>query len=373
MSTRLPEVPTAPPGLVMRSISHAFGRRRVLDSVDLLVAPGELVCLVGPSGCGKTTLLRIAAGLEDLQHGRVLVEGCVVAEPGVVVPPERRGVGLVFQDNALFPHLDVAGNVGFGLGRISTDSRHQRIAEVLHQVGMADYAAAFPHQLSGGQQQRVALARALAPRPRVMLLDEPFSGLDTRLREQIRDDTLHVLKHSGAATLMVTHDPEEAMFMADRIAVMRDGHVEQDGRPVDVYGTPASAFVAAFFGQVNIWRGVVAGGAVDTPIGRVAAPGLAEGSAAEVVVRPEGMKLSPADGPAEPAVAAKVLAARLLGRSSWIHLCCGDDQPGPREGEAGHLHFHARVPGRFLPCEGEVFGVTVDPAQVFVFAIGDTR
>ncbi|MBL8839731.1 MAG: ABC transporter ATP-binding protein [Alphaproteobacteria bacterium] len=373
MSEPARDIPTMPPGLVMLGISHHFGRRRVLDSVDLVVSPGELVCLVGPSGCGKTTLLRIAAGLEELQQGRVLVDACVVAEPGTVVPPERRGVGLVFQDTALFPHLDVAGNVGFGIARMPADARRLRIDEVLHQVGMSDYAASYPHQLSGGQQQRVALARALAPRPRVMLLDEPFSGLDTRLREQVRDDTLHVLKHSGAAALMVTHDPEEAMFMADRIAVMRDGHIEQDGRPVDVYGTPASAFVAAFFGQVNVWQGMVRGGAVDTPIGRIAAPGLAEGTRAEVVVRPEGMKLSPGDGPVEPPVAAKVLAARLLGRSSWIHLCCGGDQPGPKEGEAGHLHFHARVPGRFLPCEGDVFAVTVDPAQAFVFPAADTK
>jgi iron(III) transport system ATP-binding protein len=336
------------------------------------VAPGELVSLVGPSGCGKTTLLRIAAGLEELQQGQVMIDGCAVAEPGYVVPPERRGIGLVFQDNALFPHLDVAGNVGFGLSKLDGAARRARVAEVLHQVGMQDYGRAYPHQLSGGQQQRVALARALAPRPRVMLLDEPFTGLDTRLREQVRDDTLHVLKHSGAATLMVTHDPEEAMFMADRIAVMRDGRIEQAGRPVDVYGAPATAFVAGFFGQVNMWRGVVVDGAVSTPIGRIAANGLGEGMRAEVLVRPEAMRLSPIGNGPEPAVAAKVLASRLLGRSSWIHLCCGDDPGGPKEGEAGHLHFHARVPGRFLPPEGEVFGITIDPAQVFVFAAGDT-
>ncbi|HEU0221128.1 MAG TPA: ABC transporter ATP-binding protein, partial [Paracoccaceae bacterium] len=247
-----------------------------------------------------------------------------------------------------------------------------RALDALSQVGMAASAAAFPHTLSGGQQQRVALARALAPGPRVMLLDEPFSGLDARLRDQVRDDTLHVLKSSGTATLMVTHDPEEAMFMADRIAVMRDGRIEQEGRPAEVYGAPATAFVAGFFGQVNTWRGVVVGGAVATPIGRIAANGLGEGTRAEVLVRPEAMRLAPVgDGP-EPVVAAKVLASRLLGRSSWIHLCCGDDPGGPKEGEAGHLHFHARVPGRFLPPEGEVFGITIDPAQVFVFAARDT-
>jgi len=197
----------------------------------------------------------------------------------------------------------------------------------------------------------------------------------------VRDEALHLLKADRMTALVVTHDPEEAMFMADRIAVMRDGRIEQEGRPADVYGVPATAFVAGFFGQVNVWHGVVAGGAVATPVGRIAANFLGEGARAEVLVRPEAMRLAPVgDGPeqavAAPAVRGRVLAARLLGRSSWIHLCCGDEEGGPKgggpkEGEAGHLHFHARVPGRFLPAEGEVFGITVDAAQVFVFAARD--
>lgn len=366
---------TVPELIELAEVSKRYGQKAVVDRVSFTVARGEMLALLGGSGSGKTTTLKMINRLVEPSSGRIRIDGREVSEGA---PHDlRRSIGYVLQEVGLFPHMTVAENVAITPRLLGWDRSRidERVRELLEMVDLdpAEVSARSPSQLSGGQRQRVGIARALCAGPRVMLLDEPFSGLDTRLREQIRDDTLHVLKHSGAATLMVTHDPEEAMFMADRIAVMRDGHVEQDGRPVDVYGTPASAFVAAFFGQVNIWRGVVAGGAVDTPIGRVAAPGLAEGSAAEVVVRPEGMKLSPADGPAEPAVAAKVLAARLLGRSSWIHLCCGDDQPGPREGEAGHLHFHARVPGRFLPCEGEVFGVTVDPAQVFVFAIGDTR
>jgi iron(III) transport system ATP-binding protein len=366
----MPDADLKPIALGLAGITHVFGPRRAVDDVSLTVAAGELVCLVGPSGCGKTTLLRIAAGLEPLQQGRVVIDGCAIAEPGYTVPPEARGVGFVFQDYALFPHLDVAGNVGFGLHRWSADRRISRVKEVLVKVGMQDYAQAYPHQLSGGMQQRVALARALAPRPRVMLLDEPFSGLDTRLREQIRDDALHVLKSSGTATLMVTHDPEEAMFMADRLAIMRAGRIEQQGSPVEVYSRPEKAFVAAFFGQVNEFRGVVADGIVSTPLGGLDAPGLAEGTPVDVLIRPEALRLG---APGRSTVTARVMAARLLGRSSWIHLSLSGPVGGPQEGQAGHLHFHARVPGRYLPPEGELLGVGLERSQAFVFPAATPR
>jgi iron(III) transport system ATP-binding protein len=231
---------------------------------------------------------------------------------------------------------------------------------------MADWAASWPHELSGGQQQRVALARALAPRPRLVLLDEPFSGLDSRLRDQVRDQTLHVLKQSGAATLMVTHDSEEAMFMADRIAVMRQGRIVQLGRPTQLYCQPGSVFVASFFSEINRLKGVVKAGAVHTPLGAVAADGLPEGAAVAVLIRPEALRLSAiADGAPEPASAARVLAARLLGRTSLIHLCMGD-----MGGQ--HLHLHARVPGQFLPTEDEIVAVDLDRRQTFVFPAPET-
>jgi len=360
------EIDTPVAGLQLRAVSHRFGAHQVLNDVSLAVAPGELLCLLGPSGCGKSTLLRIAAGLETLQAGRVLLDGVAIAEPGAAVPPEQRGIGLVFQDYALFPHLNVADNVAFGLAGWPAAARKSRVVEILASVGMADQAQAWPHTLSGGQQQRVALARALAPKPRVVLMDEPFSGLDARLRETIRDDTLHVLKRSGAATLMVTHDPEEAMFMADRVAVMQAGHIEQDAAPERVYAAPASAFVARFFGQTNEYRAIVAGGVAQTPLGPVAARGFADGTAVAVLVRPEGIRMSVSSETGAPA---KVLAARLLGRSSWIHLCLG---AGAREDSSDHAHLHARAPGRFLPPEGGVVGIVIDPAQVFFFKIHDT-
>ncbi len=364
-------------GLKIHGVSHAFDGQRVVDSVDLGVGAGELVCLVGPSGCGKTTLLRLAAGLARLQHGTIEIGGSLAATPERTVPPEVRGVGLVFQDYALFPHLDVAGNVAFGLRGLNATERAQRIETVLAQVNMLEYRSMWPHQLSGGQQQRIALARALAPRPRVMLLDEPFSGLDTRLRAQIRDDTLHVLKESGVATLMVTHDAEEAMFMADRIAVMNRGRIEQEGKPTEVYGRPASAFVARFFGEVNELRGIVRNRAVVTPFGPVAANGHTEAATVQVVIRPEGLKLSPVtparDGGEGPACIAKVMAARLLGRSSWIHLDIGGPSGHGPAGETSHAqHVHARVPGSFLPNEGDMLAVHLDPNQAFIFALPET-
>ncbi|MFM8678399.1 MAG: ABC transporter ATP-binding protein [Alphaproteobacteria bacterium] len=356
-------------GLSAERVSHRFGDRLVLDGVSLAAAPGELVCLAGPSGCGKTTLLRIAAGLEDIQSGEVRAGGRIVARPGADLPAEQRGIGFVFQDYALFPHLDVASNVGFGLAAVDGARRARRIAETLAQVGMQDHARDFPHELSGGQQQRVALARALAPAPRVRLPAAPFWGLAGRRREGTRDDTLHVLKESGAATVMVTHDPEEAMFMADRLVVLDRGRVEQAGTPDEVYSRPASAFVAGFFGQANELAGTVSAGRVDTPFGPVAARGLGEGAHARVLIRPEGLRLR--DAGDDPRCPAKVIASRLLGRSSWIHLCLGADGV-PGQGEAHHRHFHARVPGRFLPAEGTILAVELDQAQAFVFASSGT-
>jgi iron(III) transport system ATP-binding protein len=342
-------------GLLIEGVSHAFDDVAVVRDVSVMAAPGEVVCLLGPSGCGKTTLLRVAAGLERLQHGRVCIDDTVVADAagGIHLPPERRGIGLMFQDYALFPHLTVRDNIRFGIGA-DTPERRTWIDQAIRGMDLDGHADSFPHTLSGGQQQRVALLRALAPNPKVLLLDEPFSGLDVSRRAQVRQQTLDTLKQAGVTALMVTHDPEEAMFMADRILVMNQGRVVQDGTPVETYFQPANAFVAGFFGPVNRLPGRVANGHVTTPLGRFAATGLADGAGVSVLVRPEGLHLIVnADGNFT------VLSARPLGGTSMVAVEIPDG--------VGKLTLEARVPGIFLPATGSRVDVSVDQDAAYVF------
>jgi iron(III) transport system ATP-binding protein len=341
--------------LHLTGIRHAYGGREVLRGIDLDVGRGEILCLLGPSGDGKTTLLRLVAGLEPLQAGRIELGGVVVAEPGREVPPEQRHVGFVFQDYALFPHLTVSENVAFGLTQTPRGERGWQVAEALARVGLETYANAYPHMLSGGQQQRVALARALAPRPQVLLLDEAFASLDARLREQVRDDTLHVLQTAGIPALIVTHDAEEAMFLADRIALMRAGRVVQLGTPEMLYLHPAEPFVATFLGEVNRLPARVAGTMVETPIGPLPAPLMADGPA-EVLLRPEGLRVLTNGAGA----AAEVEACRLLGATTLVHLAVAD-------GAGGVLHLHARLPPGIALERGQRVTVAMDPERAFVF------
>ncbi len=350
-----------PTGLQVEGVRHVFGERAVVDDASFTVAPAEIFCLLGPSGCGKTTLLRIIAGLETLQHGRIVVNGRVMADSaGIDVPPESRSMTLLFQDFALFPHLTVMRNVAFGLSDLTAETRRERSLEVLDQVGMLGHAERYPHELSGGEQQRVALARARAPRPRVMMLDEPFSNLDLSLRSQLRDLVLHVIKGTTASSVIVTHDPEEAMFMGDRIAVMRDGRIVQQGTPEELYDRPESIFVAELFSDVNRIRSVVMGGRIETALGAIAAIGLADGTEVEALVRPESLVL----GPVEDGVASgTVLAARMLGQSSLVHLGV------PQGAGAEDLHLHVRIPGRPRPREGDTVGIRLDADRIFVFPV----
>jgi iron(III) transport system ATP-binding protein len=223
-----------PQDLTVEQLSHAYGSRLVVREVSLSLPPGEVHCLVGPSGCGKTTILRLIAGLETLQGGRIAIGSELLAAPGRGLPPEERRIGLMFQDFALFPHLRVLDNVAFGLRGMSGRERRKRAQELLAQVDMSGHAASFPYMLSGGEQQRVALARALAPRPRLMLLDEPFSSLDATLREQVREDCIAILRASATPVLMVTHDADEAVRVADRIHVMQEGRILQSGSPAEL-------------------------------------------------------------------------------------------------------------------------------------------
>lgn len=258
------------PGITLENINFSFGQKKVIDDVSLLIEQGHIVCLLGPSGCGKTTTLRLLAGLEHPGSGRITFEDREVSGSAVNVPTEKRRVGFLFQDYALFPHLTVRKNIAFGLesgnGKVKTETE-KTIDNMLSMVEMSDFAASMPHELSGGQQQRIALARALAPSPSVLLLDEPFSGLDTALRIQLRLSTHRILKHNKITTVMVTHDPEEAMYMADKIVLMQSGKVVQIGSPRELYLQPNNLFCANFFGDVCRFPATLTGGTLVSDVG----------------------------------------------------------------------------------------------------------
>lgn len=246
------------PLLELHSITQAYGDHIVVRNLSLSLAQGQIACLLGASGCGKTTVLRCIAGFEPVQRGRILLDGREVSGQ-VHMAPEHRQIGMVFQDYALFPHLSVQDNIGFGMERASRDERHTRVEELLERVGLSGQGRKYPHQLSGGQQQRVALARALAPRPRLILLDEPFSSLDVELRERLSLEVRDILKTMGTSAILVTHDQHEAFAVADVVGVMREGRIEQWDTPYQLYHCPATRYVADFIGQGVLLPGEVAG------------------------------------------------------------------------------------------------------------------
>ncbi|MGL4323234.1 MAG: ABC transporter ATP-binding protein [Beijerinckiaceae bacterium] len=285
---------TIPRALTCEAIALAKDGVSILNGVTIHVPAGEVVALVGPSGCGKTTLLRVISGVEQATSGRLLMDGREIAGPAAFVPPEARMIGLVFQDYALFPHMSILDNVRFGLRAFAAEDRDAIALRALARVGLAKLAQEFPHRLSGGEQQRVALARAIAPRPSVLLMDEPFSNLDRRMRDSVREETMALLREMGTTAIIVTHDPEEAMSVADRIALMHEGRVVQAGTAHDIYTRPQSLFAARFFCDINEVPGIVQNGRAQTVVGIFDCPGLADGTPVSVCIRPELISLKPA-------------------------------------------------------------------------------
>lgn len=335
-------------------IHHAYDGMTSLDGVSLEIAPGETVCLLGHSGCGKTTLLRVAAGIERQTAGVVRINNRDVAGPGVFLPPEARGVGLMFQDFALFPHMTILANVMFGLASLKSADAEREALAALDRVGLLHYAGDYPHALSGGEQQRVALARAIAPRPAVLMMDEPFSGLDKRLRDSVRDETFAVLKETRATTIIVTHDPEEAMRMSDRIALMRRGKLVQVGTTDELYLHPRDLFAARFFSEINEIEAIAVGGRVETPLGAFAAPADRQDGPVDIAVRFQGVEL----GALGDGVPGRVVWRRFLGEVDLVEVAVqGLDQT-----------LKARVRGRSAPPPGSDVGVRLDPEDVLVFA-----
>lgn len=354
------------PRLELQGISKTYHGQPVVRDVSLSVAAGQVTCLLGPSGCGKSTTLRIIAGVERQSAGAILMDGVPISDAQANTPPEARGIGLMFQDFALFPHLSVARNVGFGLSALSRKARETRAHDLLSKVGMERFADKYPHELSGGEQQRVALARALAPRPRILLMDEPFSGLDNRLRDGIRDETLAVLKEENTAVVLVTHEPNEAMRMADQIALMRRGEIVQRGAPYNIYNAPVDVEAAAFFSDINVIPGVSHGALTETPFGQFLTPGHTDGGAVDIVIRPQhvgidfdrhgrGPDPTPATGSPARAV---VERARFMGGESLVEFRM----------DADDALIRATVPAVFLPKPGTVLWLTVRRDRCYVFA-----
>ena len=274
------------------ALAKSFGQRPIVRGISLNVALGDILVLVGPSGCGKTTTLRLVAGFERLDGGTIEIDGQIVADDQRHLPPERRRVGMVFQDYAVFPHLTVGQNVGFALGK--GRAAQERVEELLSFVGLPDYASKMPHELSGGEQQRVSLARALSTEPAVLLLDEPFSNLDATLRMGVRAEVRALLKRVGTTAVFVTHDQEEALSLGDQVGVMRDGRLEQIGPPEMIFHRPQTRFVAEFLGQTVFIPGAVVAAGVETPLGVLPRPpALAVGAKVEVALRPDDVTFEP--------------------------------------------------------------------------------
>ena len=356
---------TLVPRLEIKSLTKVYDNTKVVDAVSLSVLPGQITCLLGPSGCGKSTTLRMIAGVEPQSSGEVWVDGQMISGRGFSEPPEKRYIGLIFQDFALFPHMTVWQNVAFGITKTSDDIK-EKANELLSKVGLTSKCDKFPHELSGGEQQRVALVRALAPRPRIMLMDEPFSGLDKRLRDDIRDETIDILKSEATAVLLVTHEPEEAMKMADEIALMRDGGIVQKGAPYNLYNAPVDREAVAFFSDANIIKSTVNGALANSQFGQFFAPGLSEGASVEIVIRPQHVRIDfdrDGKGPL-PTVSMGIPArgcverARFLGNESLIEFKMDFD----------NSIFKVTIPSVFLPKLGQPLWLTIPRDRCFVFA-----
>ena len=354
-------------GLELSNITKRYHKKKAVNNLSLTLSSGQVTCLLGPSGCGKSTTLRIAAGVERQDKGEVRISDELISDgKSYHLPSESRSVGLMFQDFALFPHLTILQNVVFGIrSRYPKAELGNRGMSLLERVSLTESYWKYPHMISGGEQQRVALVRAIAPKPKVLLMDEPFSGLDNRLRDDIRDQTLLLLKEENTAVLLVTHEPGEAMRMADTIALMHDGMVLQEGAPYNIYNKPIDSRVACFFSDVNIIRGVVRQARINTSFGWFITPGIEEGTAVKILIRPQHLKIDfdrkgkgpdPTTTDGVPARGA-VDRARFVGNESLVELRMETD---------GSI-LKATIPGVFLPTKDTPLWLSMRRDRCFVF------
>ena len=344
--------------LDVKELSHFFGEKEALSNLNFSIENNSIVSVLGPSGCGKTTLIRLIAGLEQIQNGEIFLENNLVANKNLNIPPEKRPISYVFQDFALFPHMTVLENVSFAAG--SKSNKKQLIDQVIHLAKVENFLDKYPHSLSGGEQQRVALARSFAVQPKLLLLDEPFSDLDINLKREIIDDTLHLINSLDSSAIVVTHNAEEAMFLSDVILVIKSGKLIQIGTPHEIYFKPSNLYVASLFGETNIFQSKVVDNTCATPLGRIKTSNLPNNQEVDVVVRPEAIKLNLEKSPLLNPNSGVVVDSKFLGNSAIIHMSVNDEKNNKH-------HIHSRVMGNFLPPPASSVSVTLDEDHVFIF------
>ena len=344
----------------IKNLSHSIKNHEILNNISLNLEKDKIACILGPSGCGKTTLLKLVAGLEKVQSGEILLNNNIVSSTNQHLKTEKRKIGFLFQDYALFPHLTVKQNLNFAIQKNKNLDRD--VEEVINIIKLPNSLHKYPHELSGGEQQRVALARSIISQPDLLLLDEPFSSLDLNLKEEIRDDTLHLLQKSNISVLIVTHDPFEAMFISNKIYIMKkSGEIVQSGTPQDLYNNPKNSYVANFFGETNKFSGVVKDSKIHTPLGKIKTSPELESKIVEVHIRPQGVKLMQEATPVN-GIKGTVMASRLMGEYSFVHLSVLDENNDI-------IHVHSHMPPSFYPQQSSAVGIEVDEEQVFVFPI----
>ena len=341
----------------IENLYHKINNKLILKNINLDLEKDKIACLLGPSGSGKTTLLKLIAGLEKVQEGKIFLNNSEVSSPTKHLKTEKRKIGFLFQDYALFPHLTVKQNLNFPLN--SKNSNYE-LDDIINLIKLPDSLNKYPHQLSGGEQQRVALARSIIAQPDILLLDEPFSSLDLNLKEEVRDDTLHLLQKSNISVIIVTHDPFEAMFISNQIYIINNqGKIVQTGTPYELYNNPMNSYVAGFFGETNIFEGKVMHGKISTPIGIIDSPSEFENKNVVIHVRPQVIKLSKEASPVN-GIKGTVMASKMMGSFSFIHLSVLN-----KTNEIIHVHSH--MPANFLPKQSSAVGIEIDKEQIFIF------
>ena len=339
------------------NLSHTIGNKEILRNINFALSKDSISCILGPSGSGKTSLLKLIAGLERVQNGSIKINSKEVSSKSKHLPTEKRNIGFLFQDYALFPHLTVKQNLEYP---VNYKTSPHTIGDIIKLIKLPNSLNKYPHELSGGEQQRVALARSIISNPDILLLDEPFSSLDLNLREDVRDDTLHLLQKSNVSVIIVTHDPFEAMFISNQINIMDDqGSIIQSGAPADLYNTPKNEYVTRFFGETNVFKGNANNSIVTTPVGDVKVDSKYENKNVTIHIRPQGIKLSEQPTPVN-GIKGTVMASKLMGSFSFIHLSVLNN-----DNEIVHVHSH--MPPEFNPKQSSAVEISVDTKHTFVF------